>query len=48
MHVCVLSTEVPPLEAINGPQVALLTVCEPALVQEVPGPVGVPDLDPFL
>lgn len=48
MHVFVLGTIVPPLEPIHRSQVALLSICEPKVVQEVPGPVGIPNLHPFL
>lgn len=48
MHVGVLRTKVPPLETIHGSQVALLSICEPKIVQEVPGPVGIPNLHSFL
>lgn len=47
VHVCVLGTKVPPLETVHRSQVALLSICEPKVVQEVPGPVGIPNLHPF-
>ena len=47
VHVCVLGTEVPPLEAVDRAQVALLPVRKAALIQEVPGTIGVPDLHPL-
>eukprot|EP00411_Alexandrium_monilatum_P097620 CAMPEP_0175802222 /NCGR_PEP_ID=MMETSP0097-20121207/87931_1 /TAXON_ID=311494 /ORGANISM="Alexandrium monilatum, Strain CCMP3105" /LENGTH=525 /DNA_ID=CAMNT_0017113555 /DNA_START=193 /DNA_END=1767 /DNA_ORIENTATION=- len=48
VHVHVLRAEVPPLEAVDGPQVALLAVGETPPVQEFAGAVGVPDLHPPL
>lgn len=48
MHVCVLCTKVPPLEAVHWPQVAFLSVGEPEIVQEGPRTVGFPNLHPFL
>ena len=43
VHVHVLGAEVPPLEAVHWPEVALLPVCESAAVQELPATVTVPD-----
>jgi len=48
MHVCVLGTEMPPLETVHRSQVAFLSISEPEVVQEVPRPVGFPNLHPFL
>lgn len=48
MHVCVLSTKVPPLETIHRAQVTLLSVSEPQIVQEGPGTIGIPNLYSFL
>lgn len=48
VHVCVLGTKVPPLETIHRAQVALLSLCEPKVVQEFPGTIGLPNLHPFL
>lgn len=48
VHVGVLCTKVPPLETIDRPQVALLSLCEPQVVQEGPRAVGLPNLHSFL
>lgn len=48
MHVCVLSTKVPPLETVHRAQVTLLSVSEPQIVQEGPGTIGIPNLYSFL
>lgn len=48
MHVRVLCTKVPPLEAVHWPQVAFLSVGEPEIVQEGPRTVGFPNLHPFV
>ena len=43
MHVLVLSSEVPPLEAVDWSEVALLAIVEPEGVQEGARGVAVPD-----
>lgn len=48
MHVFVLCPKMAPLETINWTQVALLSVVQAEVIKEVPGPVGVPDVDTFL
>lgn len=41
----ILGAKVPPLEAVDGAQVADVAVREPDAVEELAGPVAVPDLD---
>lgn len=48
MHVCVLRPKVPPLETVHRSQVALFSVCEPEIVQELPRSIGIPNLHAFL
>lgn len=47
MHVGVFCPKVSPLKAINRPQVSLLSVSKPIIVQKVTGPICIPNLHPF-
>lgn len=46
MHVNVRGTKVPPLETIDGPQVAFLPIFVSKIVQEATRPVSIPDFYP--
>lgn len=47
VHIFVLCSKMPPLETIHWPQITLLSGAETLLIQELTGPISIPNLHTF-